>query len=189
MKALATLILVVRDSFGLCWIGDERWPYYSAHRAGLCLVERGRVEAFGEPAVDFGEHSARLVAASSTANQPSETHGRAQFQRFGALSARNLNRPLKATLSFRGIGIVLLQQQLAFEPMRLLNVVATRKSGVLDLKCPCGTIILPSTPVISSLKDRQRGLLKSRIERHLRAEHGLSEHSVRVIINQAFATN
>jgi hypothetical protein len=70
-----------------------------------------------------------------------------------------------------------------------LNVVAARKSGVLDLKCPCGTIILPSTPVISNLKDRQRGLLKSRIERHLRAEHGLSEHSVRVIMNQAFATN
>jgi hypothetical protein len=29
----------------------------------LCLVERGRVEALGEPAVDFGQHCARLVTA------------------------------------------------------------------------------------------------------------------------------
>jgi hypothetical protein len=73
--------------------------------------------------------------------------------------------------------------------IKTLNIVVTRKSGVLDLKCPCGTVILPTTPVISNLEDRQRGLLKSRIERHLRAEHGLSEHTVRVIMNQAFLTN
>jgi len=68
-----------------------------------------------------------------------------------------------------------------------LNILVARESGVMDLKCPCGTVILPSTPVISNLKDRQRGLLKSRLKDHLRARHGLSEQTIRVVLNQAFA--
>jgi hypothetical protein len=82
--------------------------------SSFSVAERGRVQALGEPAVDFAEHSARFVAASSVTKEPSETHRRAQFQRFGSLSARNLNRPLKADLSFRGVGIVLLRQRLAY---------------------------------------------------------------------------
>ena len=70
--------------------------------------------------------------------------------------------------------------------IRNLNIVVEQQSGVLDLKCPCGTVILPSTPIISNLRDRQRGLLKSRIKGHLRAGHGLSEHTIRVVLDQAF---
>jgi hypothetical protein len=28
------LILAVGDPFGICWIGEERWAYYSVRRAG-----------------------------------------------------------------------------------------------------------------------------------------------------------
>jgi len=69
-----------------------------------------------------------------------------------------------------------------------LKVVVALEWGVLELKCPCGAVILPETPVISNLKDRQRGLLKSRIRRHLRADHGISEEMIRVVLDQAFAT-
>jgi hypothetical protein len=41
-----------------------------------------------------------------------------------ALCPRNLNRSLKAALSFRGVEIVLLHQELAFEPMRLSLIAA-----------------------------------------------------------------
>jgi hypothetical protein len=68
-----------------------------------------------------------------------------------------------------------------------VKIAAALKSGVLDLKCPCGTAILPPTPVIPKLKDSQRGLLKSRIQRHLQERHGLSEKTVRVIIKEALA--
>lgn len=70
-----------------------------------------------------------------------------------------------------------------------LNVLVAQESGVMDLKCPCGAVILPTTPIIANLKDRQRGLLKSRIKDHLRARHGLSEQTIRVVLNQAFVTD
>ena len=38
--------------------------------------EVGGVEAFGEPAVDFGEHRARLVAMALRREQPRQTHRR-----------------------------------------------------------------------------------------------------------------
>jgi hypothetical protein len=68
-----------------------------------------------------------------------------------------------------------------------LNTIVAQEFGGIDLKCPCGALILPPTPVIPNLKDRQRGLLKSRITRHLRIDHGISEATIRVVLNQAFA--
>jgi hypothetical protein len=68
-----------------------------------------------------------------------------------------------------------------------LNTAVAVESGSIDLKCPCGAVILPPIPVISDLKDRQRGLLKSRIRRHLRADHGISEETIRVVLKGAFA--
>jgi hypothetical protein len=68
-----------------------------------------------------------------------------------------------------------------------LNTTVALEFGRIDLKCPCGALILPPTPVISNLKDRQRGLLKSRIRRHLRTDHGISEATIRAVLNQAFA--
>jgi hypothetical protein len=38
-------------------------------------------------------------------------------------------------------------------------------------------------------RDRQRGLLKSKIERHLRDDHGLSRQTISVIMKEAFATD
>jgi hypothetical protein len=68
-----------------------------------------------------------------------------------------------------------------------VKIAVTLESGVLDLKCPCGTAILPPTPVIPKLKDSQPGLMKSRIQRYLQERHGLSEKTVRVIIKEALA--
>lgn len=77
------------------------------------------------------------------------------------------------------------------EAKLLAELAARTKSlktaSVLNLKCPCGKLILPPTPVISSLQDRQRGLVKSRIRRHLRAEHELSDHIIDIVVTRAFA--
>jgi hypothetical protein len=79
-----------------------------------------------------------------------------------------------------------LETQIFLELVAKVKIAAALKSGVLDLKCPCGMVILPPTPVISNLKDRQHGLMKSRIKRHLHERHGLSEHTIGVILKQAF---
>jgi hypothetical protein len=71
--------------------------------------------------------------------------------------------------------------------VKTLNTVLSLESGSLDLKCPCGALILPPTPLISNLKDRQRGLLKSRIKRHLGTHHGISEATIRIVLKEAFA--
>lgn len=71
--------------------------------------------------------------------------------------------------------------------VKTLNINVTLESGSMDLKCPCGAVILPQTPVISNLKDRQRGLLKSRMRRHLRIDHGISEETIDVVLKEAFA--
>jgi hypothetical protein len=67
--------------------------------------------------------------------------------------------------------------------------VALGSAKKMDLKCPCGRVILPPTLVIPALQDRQRGLLKSRIESHLRSKHELSEHTTRLVLKQAFASD
>jgi MFS family permease len=46
----------------------------------LGVLQVGGVEAFGEPAVDLGEHRARLVAMALLREQPREASRRAQFQ-------------------------------------------------------------------------------------------------------------
>ena len=68
-----------------------------------------------------------------------------------------------------------------------LNAIVAVGFGAIDLKCPCGALILPPTPLISNLKDRQRGLLKSRIRGHLHTAHGISEATIRVVLNEVFA--
>jgi hypothetical protein len=77
------------------------------------------------------------------------------------------------------------------EAKLLAELAARTKSlktaNVLNLKCPCGKVILPPTPAVSSLEDRQRGLVKSRIRRHLREEHHLSDHIIDIVVSRAFA--
>ena len=70
-----------------------------------------------------------------------------------------------------------------------LNISTTLEWGnTMDLKCPCGEALLLATPVIPSLKDRQRGFLKSRIKNHLRFKHGVSERAIRLVLNESFAS-
>ena len=74
--------------------------------------------------------------------------------------------------------------------IKSLNISGALESGkTMDLKCPCGEVILPPTPFIPSLRDRQRGFLKARIKKHLRVKHELSEHTIRNILNQSFASD
>jgi hypothetical protein len=85
----------------------------------------------------------------------------------------------------------------AREAQLLLQLVATVKtlnvSGDLEagttvtLKCPCGRVILPPILVSAQLKDRQRGLLKSQIEQHLRYRHDVSMEAIRRVLRDAFA--
>lgn len=74
--------------------------------------------------------------------------------------------------------------------IKSLNTPSTLQIGeTLQLKCPCGEIILPPTPVIPSRSEAQRGMLKNRIRSHLRIEHELSELAIRSIISESFASN
>ena len=72
------------------------------------------------------------------------------------------------------------------QDIKPLNVALNAGQGVLKLKCPCGASIVPSTTVLPNLKDRQRGHLKSRIERHLRGDHRLSKQTVHVVLKESF---
>jgi hypothetical protein len=68
---------------------------------------RSGVSKPSEPAVDPGEHRARPLTTALFGQQPREAGQGAQFSRPGALLLRDLNRPLKAVLSFFGAGIIL----------------------------------------------------------------------------------
>ena len=72
------------------------------------------------------------------------------------------------------------------ERTKSLNVSRAIQGEVLSLKCPCGAVILQPTPAIANLKDRQRGMLKSKIERHLRDDHRLSGHTIGVVLKESF---
>jgi hypothetical protein len=80
-----------------------------------------------------------------------------------------------------------LETQTFLELVARVKIAAALESGLLDLKCPCGMVILTPTPVLPNLKDRQRGLMKSRIKRHLHERHGLSEQRIAVILREAFS--
>jgi len=96
---------------------------------------------------------------------------RQPFELYGCPVKRNLSPELEAKLL-----------------AELANRAKSLKTAnVLNLKCPCGKLILPPTPALSNLEDRQRGLVKSRIRRHLRDEHQLSDHIIEIVVNRAFS--
>jgi|SRR5215469_8263026 len=90
-----------------------------------------------------------------------------------------------------------LRPDAARETQLLLRLVAAVKSlntsGELEsgttiaLKCPCGKAILPPIFVLAIIKDRQRGMLKLKIERHLRDIHGISKQTIDRVIRESFA--
>jgi hypothetical protein len=55
-----------------------------------------------------------------------------------------------------------LETQIFLELVAKIKIAVALESGVLDVKCPCGMVILPPTPVIPNIKDRQRGRLPQR---------------------------
>ena len=57
---------------------------------------------------------------------------------------------------------------------------------IISLKCPCGRVILPPILIQSHIRDRQRGLLKAKVERHLRDSHGLSKYNVGRVLKDSF---
>jgi hypothetical protein len=74
--------------------------------------------------------------------------------------------------------------------VRTLNVSSELEAGtILSLKCPCGKMILQPIVVLPSIKDRQRGLLKSKIENHLRDVHEVSKRTIADFLKDAFAAS
>ncbi len=59
----------------------------------------------------------------------------------------------------------------------------------LSLRCPCGKMILPHILIQANIQDRQRGMLKARIERHLREDHGVSRYNIGQVLKDSFATS
>src|SRR5438874_4460607 len=81
------------NPFSTCstrWIIGPASPRQGSRQLGekrLRLLQVGRVEALGEPAVDRGEQFLRLGPPALLAPQPREARRGAQLQRFRLLSA------------------------------------------------------------------------------------------------------
>jgi hypothetical protein len=74
--------------------------------------------------------------------------------------------------------------------VKALNVSGELEAGtILTLKCPCGKMILPPIAMLPSIKDQQRGLLKSKIEHHLKDVHEVSKRTIAGVLKDAFAAN
>ena len=74
----------------------------------------------------------------------------------------------------------------------VLAIQALLMSGELEvgkqffLKCSCSKVILPLIRVQENIKDRQRGLLKTKVARHLREQHGVSRYEIRHVLKGSF---
>src|SRR5229473_1837814 len=108
---------------------DRRGCHFRISRnacSGSQLVEQGlgvfqvaRVEALGEPTVDFGEHLARLAAAPLLVEQPSEAHRYAQFPRLGALAPSDIDSFAKRFFRLYDVCLMAPEQQFTPHPMKL----------------------------------------------------------------------
>jgi len=65
----------------------------------LRLSEVHGIKSFGEPSVDLGEHGTRLITATLWGEQPRQTQGRVQLQRFCARTLRERNGLTEVGLS------------------------------------------------------------------------------------------
>jgi hypothetical protein len=85
----------------------------------LGVLEIGGVEALGEPAIDGGEQLVSLAAFTLVGPQAGEAGRRAQLERLGALSLRDLPCQMEARLGVGATVRRLNQQKLAPEPVKL----------------------------------------------------------------------
>src|SRR5262249_6241886 len=79
----------------------------------FCLFQICRIEAFGEPVVDFGEHRAGFVATTPPGEQPCKAGRRAKLPRFGTLASCNLDSLAEAALRILKGADILYEQSLA----------------------------------------------------------------------------
>src|SRR5579863_6867695 len=75
--------------FGFCLFVPSGVNVTKLIEQRLRLFKIARIEAFGEPTVDFRKHCARLVTAAGIAKESSESCGRPQLQRFCLLFVRD----------------------------------------------------------------------------------------------------
>src|SRR5262245_60388704 len=66
----------------------------------LRVLQVGRIESLGEPAVDLCQHSARFVHLAPLLWKASQTHHGSEFERLRALAARDVDGVAKASLGF-----------------------------------------------------------------------------------------
>ncbi len=99
----------------------QRLAHGPSSFAGAQLVEQrlgvlqiACVESLGEPAVDFGERRARLVATTLLCEKPREARRRAQFPGLRVLVERNVDRGAKGLLRSRGVRRVLASNRSPF---------------------------------------------------------------------------
>jgi hypothetical protein len=78
-------------------------------------LQVGRVETFGEPAVDLGEHRTRLVATPSFGEQSREADACLEFAGLCAHPLGQFDRRPEASLRFVDLGRVLNKKQIALE--------------------------------------------------------------------------
>src|SRR5262249_38933577 len=64
----------------------------------FCVLQVGGVEAFGEPAIDFGEDGTSLGPPIGVAQHSREAGGCAQLVQLCALAARDLDRVMESGL-------------------------------------------------------------------------------------------
>src|SRR5947199_688388 len=108
------------------WLVYAGSPEFPQQR--LRLLQIGRVEPLGEPAVDRGQEVAGFGAAALVMKQPGEAHTGTQFPDFGLLLPGDAEG---LAIEFLGtIPIPLPQQQLAFLPLQLRREPAL--AGLLD---------------------------------------------------------
>src|SRR5207249_10116103 len=81
------------------------------------LLQVGRVEALGEPAIHLRQQVAGLIALALLLPEPTQGHGGAQLPGFSLLAARYAEGLLEA--GFRADGVRLAQQECPLEPVGL----------------------------------------------------------------------
>src|SRR5216683_1228326 len=112
---------------------DAGSPQFPQQR--LCVPQVGRVEAFGELAVDRREKVAALISPPLGAQQADETDRGAQLEPAGALLSRDRQRSAITTLDLRPVGGWQPTQELAAQAVELCN--SPMCSGSLRLRQCC----------------------------------------------------
>ena len=97
-------------------------------RLGLLQIER--VEAFGEPAIDWGEKIAGLIPLALIAPEPRHAHRRAQLPGLCLLLARDRERTLEIRFRFRRIRLAATSARFrrpcdGFRPRTIVSLVVS----------------------------------------------------------------